>query len=78
MESRRSKECGTCGPFADELTMVEFEDTDGDKHVMCVDCLMGVFTAIDMPAAALDAFAETWASIVLGTSVTAVTDDDPH
>jgi len=74
MRSARSKSCVVCGPYEDELTMVEFTDTDGDLHNMCVDCLMGVFEAVDFPLDAMDAFAAAWSSAALGTATTVVPD----
>lgn len=74
MRSARSSSCVVCGPFTDELTMVEFEDTDDDPHHICVDCLMGVFESVDMPQEAMNAFAAAWSSAVLGTPTTVVPD----
>jgi len=54
--------------------MVEFDDTDGDLHRICVDCLMGVFVAIDFPPDAMSAFAAAWSAAVLGTPTTVVPD----
>lgn len=74
MRSKRTHGCNTCGPFKDMTTMLEFSDSDGDLHTMCVDCLMGVFEAIEMPPDAMNAFAAAWTSAVLDTDVSVVTD----
>jgi hypothetical protein len=54
--------------------MVPFEDSDGDEHTICVDCLTGVMTSIDLPDNVLNSFAAFWASEVLGTNVSVVND----
>lgn len=75
MRHKRSKDCIVCGPFEDKSVMVEFEDSDGDYTTMCVDCLTGVFTSIDMPANVTQAWMNAWAAEVLSPHAQAVSDD---
>lgn len=79
MRHQRNNHCTVCGPFTEDSVMVEFQDSDGDYQTICVDCLTGILNSIDMPAEATQAWIAAWASEVLSTNVSVVSDDaDTH
>jgi hypothetical protein len=76
MRRRSGTICDVCGPFTESMPLIEFVDADNDEHGVCVNCVVGVLTSIDMPGEAIDAFVAAWADEVLATNREGAPDGD--